>query len=486
MKLYEVLASDLEASIRQGVLRPGDKLPSVRHTSTARGVSPSTVFQAYYLLEARGLVKARERAGYFVTKGAQVAPPEPRLLLEPQREAVQLEISELVFAILEETHASDDVGFASAFPSPHLFPLPRLTQALASSARLLRPKQTLEYLTPGYGELRRQIATRYLAEGLSVAADEIVITNGALEALNLCLSVLTEPGDSVVIECPSFYGALQALEARGVQAIQVPTHPCEGVDLAALEAAITRHRPRACWLMTTFQNPLGSLMPEEKKKALVDLLTRHGVPLIEDDVYADLYLTPKRPMPAKAFDAQGLVLHCSSFSKSLAPGFRVGWVVPGRFARKVARAKLALNLSTSLPAQFALAEYLAHAGYDKHLRQLRKVFRDSQAAMARAILRYFPDGTAATRPLGGYFLWVELPEGYDALELLSSARPLGLCVAPGPMFSPDRSFRNCFRLNYGCKWSPMHERGMQVLGKLLIEQQPRISQRSGIRLAAAM
>ncbi|MGO4395739.1 PLP-dependent aminotransferase family protein [Variovorax sp. M-6] len=467
MKLYEALAADIEASIRTGVLHAGDRLASVRHTSQSRGVSASTVFQAYYLLEARGLIRARERSGYYVSAGVRQVPPELDLTSQPKDESIAVDVSEQVFEILESSMTRDVVPFGSAFPSPLLFPLGRLGQAMASSAQSLDPWSTVDDLSPGNEALRRQIALRYLADGMPVHTDEIVITNGALEALNLCLSAVTRPGDSVVVESPTFYAALQALERMGLQAIEVPTHPREGIDLAALEHAISRHKPKACWLMTTFQNPLGSSMPEAKKKALVELLARHQLPLIEDDVYAELYFGDKRPAPAKAFDTQGLVMHCSSFSKCLAPGYRIGWAAPGRFVKSVARQKLTTTLSASAPAQRAMALYLERGGFDKHLRKLRQTLAAQQATFAEAVGHHFPSGTRATRPAGGYFLWVELPEGIDALKVHRHALSLGISVAPGPIFSASRAFTNCLRLNYGHTWDARSEQALASLGRLV-------------------
>ena len=467
MKRYEALAADIEASIRAGVLRPGDRLPSVRHTCESRGISASTVFQAYYLLEARGLVRARERSGYYVSEGARKRPPAPDHASQPADASIAVDVSELVFEVLEASRTRDTVAFGSAFPSPQLFPLARLGQSLAATAPALDPWSTVDDLTPGNPALRRQIALRYLADGLRVHTDEIVVTNGALEALNLCLAAVTRPGGAVVVESPTFYAALQALERLGLQAIEVPTHPREGIDLAALAHALERHRPQACWLMTTFQNPLGSLMPEDKKQALVALLARHGVPLIEDDVYAELYFGDRRPLPAKAFDREGLVLHCGSFSKCLAPGYRLGWAAPGRFAQAVARQKLTTTLGASAPVQAALADYLQHGGYDRHLRKLRYALEEQQSAMLAAIARYFPAQTRVSQPSGGYFLWLELPEQMDSLKLFQMALAQGISIAPGPIFSATQRFRNCIRLNYGSPWDPACEKAMETLGKIV-------------------
>lgn len=444
-------------------MKLGDRLPSVRQASISRGVSPSTVFQAYYLLEARGLIRARERSGYYVIAGAKALPPEPEAASRPDGRSLHLDVSHLVFDILRAIRQRDVVPFGSAFPSPLLFPLPRLAKSMASTVQHMDPWSTVDDLTPGSAGLRRQIALRYLAEGLNIQPDEIVITNGALEALNLCLLAVAKPGDAVVVESPTFYAALQALERLGLKAIEVPTHPREGIDLAALGKALQRYKPKACWLMSNFQNPLGSLMPDEKKRELVELLARHDVPLIEDDVYGELYFSGKKPPPAKAFDSMGLVMHCSSFSKCLAPGYRVGWVAAGRYAAAVARLKITTSLSTSAPAQAALADYLGKGGYDRHLRQLRHSLSVQQSAVMEAVARHFPAGTRATRPSGGYFLWLELPHGANAIEIHRQAIALGISIAPGPMFSARHGFGNCLRLNYG---HPMDKRAADALATL--------------------
>jgi DNA-binding transcriptional MocR family regulator len=467
VKRYQTLADDLETAIRKGVLRPGDRLPSVRTASTSRGVSASTVFQAYYLLEARGLVRARERSGYYVTEAARPAPPQPREVSQPSAASVRPEVDDLVFSILEAPVDPADVGLGSAFPSPVHYPFRQLGRALAAGAQDFDPTNVRDGMPPGNAQLLRHIAARYHADGVPLQDGEIVVTNGALEALNLCLAALTRPGDAVIIECPSFYGALQAIERRGLKAVHVPTCPIRGVDVDALEQAIRLHRPKAAWLMTTFQNPLGCLMSPERKRELVGVLARHGVALIEDDVYQELFFGPQRPLPAKAYDAEGMVLHCSSFSKCLAPGYRVGWVAAGRHAAALRRHKLSLSTMTAVPVQVGLARYLDQGGYERHLRRLRATLQAQRDAMGAALSDHFPEGTEATRPQGGYFLWVKLPAGCDAMELHAQAAAQGIRFAPGPMFSATREFRDCLRLNYGREWTPATVRAIAALGQLL-------------------
>ncbi|WEK28194.1 MAG: GntR family transcriptional regulator MpaR [Candidatus Pseudomonas phytovorans] len=466
MKRYERFADDIAELIRSGVLGPGQRVPSVRYASQTHGVSPSTVFQAYYLLERRGLIRARPRSGYFVNAHAPRQFSEPQAL-QPVSESTDVDVSGLVFSILDSIKDPNTIPFGSAFPSPELFPLQRLSRSLASASRSMDPRMVVTDLSPGNPQLRRQIALRYMVGGLMLPMEELLITNGALEALNLCLQAVTQPGDLVAIEAPAFYACLQVLERLKLKAVEIPVHPREGMDLGVLAQTLEKHPVKAVWCMTNFQNPVGASMPEAKKQALVELLARHQVPLIEDDVYAELYYAQQAPKPAKAFDTQGLVMHCGSFAKSLAPGYRIGWVAAGRFAQKIERLKLMTSLCASMPAQAAIADYLQHGGYDRHLRKLRYALEGQQANMLAAIARHFPAQTRVSQPSGGYFLWLELPEQMDALKLFHMALAQGISIAPGPIFSPTRRFGNCIRLNYGSPWHDGAERAMETLGRII-------------------
>ncbi|MBH1963379.1 MAG: PLP-dependent aminotransferase family protein [Comamonadaceae bacterium] len=464
MKRYEQLASDIAESIANGTLPLGARLPSVRQTCSSRGVSPSTVFQAYYLLEDRGLIQARPRSGYFVASSASTV-PEPESS-RPSGEQQDVEVSELVFQVLEHMRDRDLAPLGSAFPDPSLFPLEKLAMAQSKAMRRLDPWRTVEHLSPGNPELRRQITLRYLATAFAIDSSELVITNGAMEALNLSLEVVTQPGDLVAVESPTFYGALQALERLNLRAIEVPTHPRTGVDVSALASILERHPVKACWFMPNFQNPLGSLMPDEAKQALVELITERQIPLIEDDVYGELYFGAHKPRPAKAWDTQGLVLHCSSFSKTVAPGYRIGWVAAGRFAATLARRKLMSSLAAAVPSQEALSRYLQQGGYDRHLRRLRLTLLGNRTAALRAIAKHFPPGTRASPPEGGYFLWIELPMNIDALALHRLALANQVSSAPGHLFSADHRFSHHLRINFGQADASELEAALAVLGKL--------------------
>lgn len=466
MKLYEQLVEDLTHLIREGVLRPGDRMPSVRKLTRSHSVSPGTVLQAYGVLEDRGFIEARTRSGYYVAarRSTGLRPPATH---RPDGWSTPVDVSELAFHLLASTRDRDLVPFGSAFPSPLLFPFKQLIRAFGARGQEFDPWQTVKALSPGDLELRRLIARRYLEGGCAISHDEIVITSGAMDALTMCLHTVTRPGDVVAIETPTFPPALQTIQAAGLRAVEIPTDPMHGVDLNALEHALQRHPIKACWFMPTFQNPMGSLMADADKQSLVELLTRHDVPLIEDDVYAELYYGAERPKPAKAYDSAGLVLHCASFSKNLAPGFRVGWVAPGRYAKQIEQRELISSLSASVPAQLAIAEYLKRGGYERHLRQLRHTMCVQQQQMLEAISRYFPDGCRVTSPDGGYFLWVELPNSVDTLEVHREAMEAGTSISPGPIFSAKREFRNYLRLNHGHLWSEQTEQALRDLGRII-------------------
>lgn len=465
MKKYELLAEDVEALIASGTLKPGERLPSVRSTIAARDVSPSTVFEAYYLLEARGLVEARPRSGYFVKRRASLR-KEPQAA-DPVLESREVVVNDLVLEVLGSGHGRDVVPLGSAFPNPALFPLARLGRSMASALRDLQPAQLLEDLAPGNPELRRQIALRYMGNGVIASADEIVITSGAMEALNLCLQAVTQPGDAVAIESPAFYGCLQALERMKLRAVEVATHPRDGVQLESLEAVLQREHVKACWFMPNFQNPLGALMPLESKRKLVHMLAHARVPLIEDDVYGELYFGVRRPPPAKSFDKDGWVLHCSSVSKSLAPGYRLGWTAAGRFARAVERLKLSSTLSVSVPVQLGILHYLQQGAYDKHLRGLRTTLAAQRDVALQAVAKDFPPGTRITQPMGGYFLWMELPPEVDALALQRLALSQNISIAPGQLFSADQRFRHHVRINFGHPSAGQLSHALRTLGRLV-------------------
>lgn len=466
MRRYEQLTTHLAGLIRDGTLRVGDRAPSVRQTSRDLGASPGTVIHAYELLQARGYLQSRPRSGFYVSDAWRSSDDQPRVS-RPTRRAAPPDVSELVFEVLEAMRVRHVVPLGSAFPGPDLFPLRQLAGDLAHAAKHFDSWSTVEDLPPGNEALRRQIAQRYRLGGAAVSADEIVITSGALEALNLALQVVTRPDDVVAIESPAFYGCLQAIESQGRRALEVPTHPRTGVDVGELEKLLGKNDVRACWFMTSFHNPLGATLPDGERRRLVRLLAARGIPLIEDNVYAELGFGKAHARAAKIYDNAGLVLDCGSFSKCLAPGYRLGWVAAGRFAPALWRRKIMTSVATMIPAQAALARYLARGLYERHLRNLRRELLRRQGLFVAAMQRHLPAEMKWTLPQGGYLLWAELPAGVDAIELHRAALDQGISVAPGPIFSARQEYRYAVRLNYGHPFTARIEGALRTLGSLI-------------------
>lgn len=313
---------------------------------------------------------------------------------------------------------------------------------------------------PGYAPLRHEIAKRSIEWGCRLSENDLVTTHGTMEALNLCLRAVAKAGDVIAIESPAFYGTLQIIESLGMKALEIPADPRDGIVLDALASAIRRQKVKACLFVLNYSNPLGSCMPDDNKKALVKLLSRREVPLIEDDIYGDLSFAATRPRTAKAYDKEGLVLLCSSFSKTLAPGYRVGWTAPGRFRPQVESLKFTSSMATVTAPQMAIAEFLQSGGYDRHLRKLRRKLMAQVQQMSNAVGRFFPNGTKVTRPQGGYVLWVELPRSVDSLELHRKALKAKISIAPGPIFSAKQRYKNFMRVSCGQVWSEKLEGAM--------------------------
>ncbi|OMR64236.1 2-aminoadipate aminotransferase [Burkholderia pseudomallei] len=465
MKRYEQLADDIEAMIRRGVYRPGERIPSVRQASVQHRLSVTTVVRAYLVLESRGAIESRPQSGYFV-RARQDAPALALHASAPVAVSSAVDVSRLVLSTLRSIARDDAVPLGSPYPDATPFPAQRIARHAHAIARRRARWGVIDDLPPGNPELIRQIARRYLEGGVAVDPGEIVVTIGATEAINLCLQAVAKPGDTIAVESPTFYAMLHAIERLGMRAIEVATHPGEGIDIDALARILATEHIAACMVMPNFQNPLGFLMPDERKRALVELLARHDVPAIENDVYHELYYGAARPSTLKAFDARGLVLHCASFSKSLSPAYRVGWAMPGRYRDQVEKLKFLNTLATPAIDQLAIAEYLRHDGYDHHLRRIRKLYAQQASMMAALVRRFFPDGTRLSQPKGGYVLWIELPDGVDAMALYRLPLAQKITLGPGHMFSTTLAYRHCIRLNYSYAWSPQIEAAVKTLGRL--------------------
>jgi DNA-binding transcriptional MocR family regulator len=460
---YAEIADRYAKAIEDGTYAVGDRLPSIRLIRKDERVSASTVIQALAQLETSGVIEARPRSGFFVRARAVAPLPAPA---RPHPRATAVTVSDLVQEIYRTSSDPRLVPLAGATPSPALLPARALARAMSAVARRARTGGVEYEMPPGLLELRRLIAQRAVAQGCALSPDDVVVTSGATEAVHLSLLAVASPGDTVAVETPTYYGTLQAIEALGLRVLEVPSLPGTGLDVSALERRLEGNRVAAVVAVPNFSNPLGGLMPDAEKARLARLLSAHRIPLIEDDVYGDLAFGEVRPKPVKAWDRDGLVILCSSFSKSLAPGFRVGFAASGRFRERIERLKFATNIATPTLTQRALAHYLRTGSYDRHLRTLRSRLEDIVARTASAVAESFPAGTCVSRPRGGCYLWIALPPAVDALALHAAALRTRIAIAPGQIFSPTRDHRSCIRLNCGEPWSERVATAIAMVGSL--------------------
>jgi DNA-binding transcriptional MocR family regulator len=467
--LYLAVANDIAGLIAAGQLRPLERVPSVRRLAQQRGVSVTTAVASLRMLEARGLIEARPKSGYFVARH-RAPPPEPEAVRLPRTARLvgaQAMLKRLADASLSPTVAR----LGQAIPDPAMFPEKALRASLVRAAR--RAPELLSTYPRRMGgsmALREQIAAHYAHIGARINADDIIVTNGCTEALVLAVRAVAQPGDTIAVESPTYFGFLQMAENLGVKVLEIPTHPRDGISIEALRellASRTGKSVRACTVIPNFSNPTGSAMTRARKQDLVKLCREADIALIEDDVYGDLQHAGPRPLPCKAFDRDGRVLLCSSFSKTLAPGARIGFIAPGRYRDTLRAVKMMISGATAPLQQEMLADYMQNGRYERYLRKLRQQFAQQVSRVSQSVQAAFPAGTKLSRPQGGFVLWVELPGDVDTLALYDEANRVGVDFLPGAMFSASGRYGNCLRLNCGYPVTTATETAIRRLGALL-------------------
>jgi len=449
--------------IRSGVLKAGDRLPSVRTLCRAHGISMNTAKRVFLELEAQSLIESKPQSGYFVRRQPDHQPP----LAAPSRPLLVASSNapaDIITRVYENMGREDLTLFSVGAPSGELLPLAGLKKEVLNATRKLQAGGTGYEPLQGNLHLRRIIAARSWAWGGNLQESDLVTTSGGMNALSFCLMALSRPGDTIAIESPCYPGILQLATGLGLKVLELPTHPATGIDIDALQKLIPRIN--LCLLIPNFNTPLGSCMPDEHKKEVVTLLSAHHIPLIEDDIYGDLYFGTQRPKCCKSFDETGNVLWCSAVSKTLAPGYRVGWVAPGRFKEQVLKQKLVHSISATTLVHEVAAGFLATGRYEDHLRRLRRTLHENYRHYIQAISRYFPGGTRTSRPQGGLALWVELDRAIDTAMLYDLALKQNISIAPGRMFTLQDQFQHCMRLSLGLPWSDRLELKLKQLGNL--------------------
>ncbi|MGD8593708.1 MAG: PLP-dependent aminotransferase family protein [Gammaproteobacteria bacterium] len=467
--LYLQLANDLRNAIKQGVYGINERMPSLRRVSLHYKVSLATAVQAYQLLEDEGLLTARPKSGYFVQPWNSEQPLEPETSNPPFR-ATNVNVGALALSLINESKSSKLIKLGAAVPGANLLPLKVIARNMASVARR-HWADAASYESPrGVLPLRRQIARLMRQAGCQCTPEDIIVTNGCLEALTLALRTVTKPGDTVAIESPTYFGVLQVMESLGLKALEVATHPSIGVDVDALEDAIHKKNISACILMPNNNNPLGSYMPDAHKQRVVTLLQQANITLIEDDVYGTLSYERPRPKAAKAYDKTGNVILCSSFSKTIAPGYRIGWLFSNTLSERMEYHKFLANISTATLPQLALAEFLARGSYSRSLQNSITIYRQRMDRLRFWINEYFPGDIRMSQPKGGFVLWLELPKHVDCVALYRKAMEKRIAISPGVLFCARGQYRHHIRLSCGAVEGETMRKAIKTLGSLISSQ----------------
>ncbi|MCS2160919.1 PLP-dependent aminotransferase family protein [Scandinavium sp. H11S7] len=465
MTRYQHLANLIAERIEQGLYRHGEKLPSVRALSQEHGVSISTVQQAYQTLETLQLITPQPRSGYFIAP-RKAQPPVPAMSRPVQR-PVDVTHWDQILTMLDARHDKSIIPFGGGSPDitqPSLKPLWR------EMARLVQHHATDIFSydeLAGRRELREQIARLMLDSEAVASADDIIITSGCHAALAIALLAVCKPGDIVAIESPSFYGTMQLLRGFDIKAIEIPTDPQTGISVEALEMALEQWPIKGVILVPNCNNPLGFIMPDARKRAVLALAQRHDIVIFEDDVYGELANDYPRPRTIKSWDIDGRVLLCSSFTKTIAPGLRVGWIVPGRYHDRVLHMKYAATGTNVPTTQLAVAAFVREGHYHRHMRRMRQIYQSNMETYTCWLRQYFPCGICVTRPEGGFMLWVELPEMVDMVCVAKQLCELKIQVAPGTLFSASGKYRNCLRINCALPTTEKHREVMEKLGEAI-------------------
>ncbi|WP_336964635.1 PLP-dependent aminotransferase family protein [Chryseobacterium contaminans] len=462
--LYLKIANSVTEQIKSDTLQFGDRLPSLRSAQKLYNVSLNTVKQAYMELESRSLVESRPKYGYYVSQTSQ------RKLALPS--VAKMKVSEgknspedLIGKVFGSIAGTDVTQFALGIPGKSLLPVAQMKKCMINVIKGKHDSGTNYEPVQGSEKLRREIAKWSIVMEGKITEDDLVITSGAMNGVYNCLMAVTKPGDSVAVESPVYFGILQAIQLLGLKAVEIPTHPITGVDLDALKKVLPKLS--ACCFVVNYNNPLGFQMPDVNKKELVRMLTEHNVPLVEDDVYGNIYFGAGRPKPCKFYDEAGIVMWVGSVSKTLAPGYRVGWVAPGKFKEKIIRQKLVQTVSSPSLFSDVIADFLEHGRYDHHLRMFRKKLYANYLQIQKSVTQYFPDNTKVSEPKGGFMLWLELDKRICTEDLYDEAVSQKVNFAPGRMFSQYNQYQNCMRLNYALEWTDRVESDLEKLGKMI-------------------
>lgn len=464
--LYVQIASRIEQQIRQELLKAGDKLPSIRALSLEQHISISTAYKAYVELENTGMIEARPKSGYYVKFRPNKRSTIPTIQL-PLKKIEESDVSRMIALVYQQISGEGVISLSRAAPPTHLIPVAKLNKSMMEALRSSASGNTNYEQLQGNISLRRQLAKNAFNWGGNITEEDVITTQGCMEALVFSLRAITSPGDLVAIESPTFFGIFNLMLSLGLKVLEIPVDPENGLNIEYLEEALAKFPVKACLFVPNFSNPTGGCMPDQRKQQLVKLITARKIPMIEDDIYGEIYFGKSRPHNCKSYDIEGWVILCSSVSKSIAPGYRVGWCIPGRFKEQVINIKMMHTITSATPTQAAIAHFFETGRYDLHMRNLRKALYTQCLRYMQGVSQYFPSGTKMSHPQGGYALWIELDKKVSAFELYQQAILQQVSIAPGQIFSADARFSNFIRISYGAVYDAEIDISLETLGEII-------------------
>lgn len=448
MALYVDVAERIIKLIEQGTLKDGEKVPSIRSLSSDLKVSINTVKEAYLSLENKNYIYSKPQSGFYVrnlNNKLKTSESENMITLSP----TQVSICRIYSSQLIDGKCPPEAELAVCLLDSKFWPMQKISSYYNEVVKYPNNEAFNYTLPPGNLLLREQIALQAIRGGMNISPDEIIITSGCTDSLTMALMTICNEGDTIAIESPCYFNVLQICEELKINVIEVPNNEESGLSIDTLKFVIDYHNIKAFFCIPNFNNPTGKVMSDTKKQELVNCLEESGVPLIEDDIYGEIYYENERPRTCKSFDKTGNVILCSSFSKVITPGLRVGWIVPGKFYKEVEKKKLLFSLGSNSASQLAVAHFLKEGGFERHNRKIRKILKEQITAMAQFIIANFPEGTKVNIPQGGIALWIACPKEIDTHELYNRIKEKGILFAPGIIFSTTGKYKNYFRLNGG-------------------------------------
>lgn len=463
---YEEISNYIVEGITNKALYSGNKLQSLRSTAKQFNCSVSVVLQAYEDLIARGIIKAVEKSGYFILPSLSCKIPEPQKYNHSLK-ALSSKTNNYTEKIIEMAMNRDILPLGAAIPDVSILSTKKIIKSLNNIIK--DNTACINSYTPAKGsiELRIEIANYMFDKGVFIDPEEIVITNGCAEALYIAIQCSTNPGDTVAIETPVFFSLISILEKLKMNVVEIPTSPITGMELDILEEIIMKEKVKTVIFSPTFQNPLCSVMPPCNKKRLYHISEKYNLTLIEDDIYGDCSFDGQKHFPVKSFDKSKRIIYCSSFSKTLAPGLRIGWAIPGKRLDNFTNFKQISSLGGTLLTQLAIADYLKHGFYKSHLSNFQKNIYLQTTQMKMLIKKILPDNIKVSNPTGGYFLWLELDDKINSYNIHNIAFSKHIGIVPGPVFSSSDKYLNCIRISCGNPITEKIIKGLEVLDLII-------------------